>query len=388
MISTLPKMFQRFFQVLFLMNTYTSGGLIAQNLVPNPNFELYDDCPPYPGQIQLATDWDAPNSNTTDYFHRCSPQENGAGVPENLLGKQEPFEGNAYVGIRTWIPTIAGNPVYREYLSTQLLEPLVAGQAYEVSFMLSLAETSGYLSNEIGLFLSSAPFNPQAFYNFSPQLSFQSDEIFEDTQAWQKVSTIYVAQGGEQYLMIGNFLDDENMKRITKNKQSPLVYYYIDYVEVNSCLGLQDRSVVVDTTVCEGTSIILSGTPGADGYQWDDRSTFSERVFEKTGRYQVLSNFGCYKIATTYNIKKQNCDCSLKIPSPQLAHSNLQILPSNKLLTFQIQVFNSSGQFLFQLSDQDPDFSLLVSGIYYWKGQIQCERDNPIETKGRFILTK
>ena len=375
--------------VYMLLLTCSFQSVVSQNLVPNPSFELFEDCPPYPGQIHLATDWDAPNNKTTDYFHRCSPFENGASVPTNLVGTQEPFDGNAYAGIRTWIPTIEGNPIYREYLSTQLLNPLEAGQKYEISFMLSLAETSGYLSNDIGLYIATEPVDQSAFYDFKPQLSFQMNQILEDTKAWQKVSTVYTAQGGEQYLILGNFLDDEKMERLVKDRQSPLVYYYIDYVEVNPCLDLQDINIVIDTVICEEIPLLLSGTPEADSYQWDNGSKFSMQAFVKAGSYKVVSDFGCYEIETTYNVSEQNCDCDLSIPSPQLAQSTLQILTSNDLASYQIQVFNTSGQFLYQLDNQNSYSLLLASGIYYWKGQIQCGRNSSIVTNGRLmIITK
>lgn len=55
----------------------------AQNLVPNPSFEEFDDCPFLPGQIEEATGW-FDIIGGCDYFHTCG--SNGYGVPVNLAG--------------------------------------------------------------------------------------------------------------------------------------------------------------------------------------------------------------------------------------------------------------------------------------------------------------
>ena len=358
-------------------------------MVPNPSFELFDGCPPYLGQIHLATDWDAPNNRTADYFHQCSPSEEGASVPENQLGNQEPFNGDAYAGIRTWLPIIEGNPIYREYLSAQLITSLEAGQEYEVSFMLSVAENSGYLSNDIGLYLSPSPFDSRSFYDVEPQLSVQSNGVLEDTRNWQKISTLYVAEGGENYLIIGNFLDDTSMTRVLRNDQlSPHVYYYIDEVQVRPCLEFQDTTLYIDTTLCENSTLLLRGEEGADQYSWDNSSSFLEQTIYSPGIYRVISDFNCYEIETNYTVITQNCDCTLSLPSPQLTSSNLIVNQSQSLKSYQVQLFNAAGQLLYQFSDQHTAIPHLSAGIYFWRGYTTCANNGNKEIYGKIVLIR
>ncbi|MEY2828661.1 MAG: hypothetical protein RIQ33_519 [Bacteroidota bacterium] len=44
----------------------------AQNLIPNPSFEIHDTCPDAPAQLRFCTNWYSPTSTTPDYFFRCT----------------------------------------------------------------------------------------------------------------------------------------------------------------------------------------------------------------------------------------------------------------------------------------------------------------------------
>lgn len=57
----------------------------AQNLVPNPSFEEFDECPVNNSWIDwgLVNNWTAPYGNA-DYYHECG--SNGYGVPMNIYG--------------------------------------------------------------------------------------------------------------------------------------------------------------------------------------------------------------------------------------------------------------------------------------------------------------
>lgn len=348
--------------------------IFAQNLAPNPSFEAFINCPPYPGQIQEALFWDAPNSRTTDYFHRCSPIENGASVPQNLLGMQEPHSGDAYTGIRTWLPIISGNPIYREYLSTKLIEPLQENELYSLSFWVSVAESSGYLSKDIGLWLSPTPFEPQDFYDSEPQLRYQEDQVLQNKETWQKISTTYFAKGGEQYLMLGNFLDDQEMTREEKDKESPVVYYYIDDVSVLPCSTFQDTVINLDTTLCLGETLLLKGKTGADQYQWENGSGLRERSIIQSGNYELVNDFGCYAWVQQFQVSFQTCDCQIKVPNPQSSNQVLQTLVSADVQSFSLQLFTASGQLVLTLENQLDPFIRLASGFYFWKASLACSK--------------
>jgi len=92
----------------------------AQNLVPNPGFEEYFQCPgsynPQGSDRNFAPGWVSPTLGTPDLFNRCS--FGNAGVPHNWAGVAHAHKGYGYSGIYVWI----NNNNYREYLSAEDLE--------------------------------------------------------------------------------------------------------------------------------------------------------------------------------------------------------------------------------------------------------------------------
>jgi OmpA-OmpF porin, OOP family len=113
----------------------------SQNLVPNPSFEEYEECPISFGELeQCTTNWKS-WQESPDYYNACNNNINGnLGVPQNNAGYQEPIIGNAYAGIYTY--SNYGQNV-REYAATALQSPLIVGQSYYVMFYVSDVEGEG-----------------------------------------------------------------------------------------------------------------------------------------------------------------------------------------------------------------------------------------------------
>src|SRR5579871_2036057 len=105
---------------------------VAQNLVPNPGFEEYFDCPGSynaPGSSRnIAPGWVSPTLGTPDLFNRCS--FGNAGVPQTWAGVASAHKGYGYSGIYAYI----NNNNYREYLQARLTDTLEVGRKYKVEF--------------------------------------------------------------------------------------------------------------------------------------------------------------------------------------------------------------------------------------------------------------
>lgn len=227
------------------------------NLVFNGSFEDYRYCPrkvDAVGVLTIVEGWYQPTRGSADYFNTCSSHE--CGVPDNKLGHQLPHDGNGYCGI------YCSKNDYREYLQTRLRRCLHPGDRIRLTFWASLSEQSnGAISTLGGLF------TPQSISDtvrsiflhkeyeqlagsisqiiatpFEPQVVRSIDSVLDDTQDWQRVSGIFVAQGGEQYVTIGNFNTAERSgyREIDSlTKLLPGAYYYIDDITVE-CLNCAD----------------------------------------------------------------------------------------------------------------------------------------------------
>lgn len=225
-----------------------SNGQI--NLVPNPSFEDYSSCP-VGALISYSISWDSPNTATPDYYHACTGN-NFLGVPNNNIGFQQARSGIAYVGIQAYIH----DGFYYEYVKTQLSSPLDSNKKYSCAFYVSTANLSPVGINRLGMYISPSPYfqNNDYILPFTPQIENDSNIIISDTVDWIKISGEYLAQGGEQYIFIGNFYLISETDTTHVNYTSPgtyYAYYYIDDVSVSEILDTTDTVTPIDTTIYE-----------------------------------------------------------------------------------------------------------------------------------------
>lgn len=188
--------------------TIVSASL-AQNLVPNSSFEAMDM--PCVGMVSFSnlSDWYGPQcSSGAAYFHPCS-SANGwpqAGAPVNQWGQQQAFAGDAYASTFTYAYE-APFPIVH-YLVTALAQPLVAGQEYCFGLYANLAGRSAFRSGSLSaLFVDYQPSvclgEDTLFWQSEAQVSLDLSTV--DTTYWSSLDGSFVADGGEQYLVIGNF---------------------------------------------------------------------------------------------------------------------------------------------------------------------------------------
>lgn len=214
---------------------------ISQNLVPNGSFEEFLSCP---GNYSLvaaefrARDWFSATGGTPDQFHACS--RGNAAVPHNWAGVSHAYDGDGYAGIFLWLNNPKNN--YREYLQCRLSEPLVKDSTYRVGFRYKLSSYSRFSVDRIGLLLSDSVVSMRGDQVLARTPTYQivhDSALTLQTGYWEEAFCAYRAQGGEQYLVIGNFSDNsttavyglqfgdapEEMLRVS-------AYYYIDDVKV------------------------------------------------------------------------------------------------------------------------------------------------------------
>lgn len=215
---------------LVVMSIFTG---ISQNLVPNPDFEMY-----VPdsvngsngnGDIAKASYWSNPGIGTPDYFNSDHNLPNYPRIPLNECGTQTPHSGQAYAGI--YVYEVTSVPNVREYIRTQLTSPLEANKYYRISLFTSLGDSSHYAAT-FGINLSSNPTtNADGFLLLVPSFLQPENPITDDAN-WTELSWTYLAQGGEQYLTIGGFIYDVDLNPLTVNGDYSHAYYYIDDVAV------------------------------------------------------------------------------------------------------------------------------------------------------------
>jgi OmpA-OmpF porin, OOP family len=239
------------FIVLFF--TYSPGLAQSPNLVPNPGFEVYEKCPDnytVSYKKELVPGWFLPTGGTSDYFNSCTRIQ--VGVPQNFMGYCLPKDGQAYAGLILLLEppadsTKGGKVNYREYLQSRLTGPLKKDQWYGVTFYFSVAPYSTFAINRLGAYLSEKKISKgrsTKVLAYKPQITMDTTVILTELHHWFAVTGTYKARGGEQYITIGNFYNDNETRykpldltgigSILQSKiiQNQVAYYYIDMVSI------------------------------------------------------------------------------------------------------------------------------------------------------------
>ena len=223
--------------VTFLILLLQTKLIFSQNFVPNPSFEDTITCPqqigyPCPNTNQGSFDavyfWSNPICTSSDIFHQCSP--NNISIPNNSFGHQYARSGNAMAGVFSGCTMVNGSN-YSEYITSSLTNPLSAGELYTVSFYVVCATPSLTCNgtNGIGAFLSigfpDTTGSKQAYrLNLTAQVNNPISNIISDTINWILIADTLTANGGENYITIGNFLPDSSF--------IGGAYFYIDDIKV------------------------------------------------------------------------------------------------------------------------------------------------------------
>ncbi|MFY9309962.1 MAG: T9SS type A sorting domain-containing protein [Bacteroidia bacterium] len=222
----------------------------SQNLIVNPSFEDVISCPPQGIQLSNCFNWYA-YRQSPDYFNACVDAQTGFSVPSNALGYQSAATGSAYTGMFCY-GTNGNDSVLREYLGAEITTPLVIGQKYYVSLKVNLSSKStiNCRTNNIGVLFSTISYrnlsnsnnnvaNPAPIKNFA---QVYIPTIVTDTLNWINISGAFVADSAYQYIIIGNFFDNQHTSHL-QTDTSPFCksYYLVDDICVSTdsmtCMG-------------------------------------------------------------------------------------------------------------------------------------------------------
>ena len=277
---------------VILYYTFVCSGLnTAQNLVPNPDFEMYDNCPSSIGSGYLhCLPWEDGNNGTSDYFNACDIT-GFVDVPSNNFGNQLAHSGDGYAGFFVRSQTTD----YFEYIQAPLTQPLEGGVTYHVSFYVSLAdEFCG--SKHIGAYFS---FQPPPYVGSDrldvvPQIDYVIDTFLSDNAGWTLISGCFTAEGNEAYITIGNFhLATETVLDPDCSPAFIYSYYFIDdvVVEEGPDPGIIPLDLGGPVSVCD--SFVIHPDVDYVGYHWEDGSLADSLLVMASGNYAVTISDGC-----------------------------------------------------------------------------------------------
>jgi hypothetical protein len=211
----------------------------AQNLVPNPSFELTTpDCEPYPG----LQDWYSPNLATPDVF-TISDEECGTFMSEQMVDELDlilPQTGNNMAGLFCAKPETSSQQT-REYLTCKLLESLVQGEVYRVSFSACRWHLGNYAIDQLGVFFSEDSLLFETAEMLPVMPVWESNALHTESFEWTNYEFLYTAMGGERYMTFGCFRDYDEMQVVdvqTSWKDWNNAFYLFDDLSVERGVGI------------------------------------------------------------------------------------------------------------------------------------------------------
>jgi outer membrane protein OmpA-like peptidoglycan-associated protein len=226
-------------------------ALFAQedkNLVKNGSFEGTTGKLKRLGAIASVKDWKSPTGQAADLFSKTVKGSDplAPSAPQNQYGKEDPYEGNNYVGL---VAFAFGDKQPRSYITSELIGPLKEGVQYCVSFNLSLADQSKYAVNCIGAHMHKKEMGMEDKQSMilETHARHPKNKIITQSFGWEQVCNVFTAKGGEKYISIGNFAatkETKNEKRVKEKgstaQQFPIAYYYVDNVQVFQLDSIQE----------------------------------------------------------------------------------------------------------------------------------------------------
>ena len=282
-----------------LLGLTSNGQIIGPNLVQNPSFEEYYQCPYGSSQLNFAKYW---WGRSTEYYNVCATN-NALSCPSNYLGFQYPYYGNAYAGFIIYFHN-AINPsiyTYAETIKNLLKDSLIKNKRYCVDYYISLSEytfnpLTTIIYDSIGAMFS----NNQVMDSITPVIcdtcaKFTKSVIALDTLNWLRISGSILAKGGEKYLTIGKFNTMNWLPNISCE-----FYVFVD--DVNVCECAFNINLGMDTRLCEGESLLLNATLANATYLWQDGSSNATYSVKQPGTYWVRAYIAEYDITTSDTI--------------------------------------------------------------------------------------
>jgi outer membrane protein OmpA-like peptidoglycan-associated protein len=211
----------------------------SDNLVSDASFEV-SDVKTLKAYNQLTTflkTWMSPNQTSADLYNNMV-KSTKVSIPSNDYGKEEPYDGSSYAGFRAYTKDVKKT---RTYLQTKLKKKLEKDKLYCVRFNVSLADLSKFGVNNVGVFFSDRKVQ-NAHDNaltFQPQITEKTNKPIVTMQGWETICGTFLGTGKEEYILIGCFGLEDNLKleKVKKPADIPGVimaeaYYYLDKIEV------------------------------------------------------------------------------------------------------------------------------------------------------------
>lgn len=211
----------------FFMLLWLTFSLKAQNLVVNPSFELGMTCDGTTERIDSIQDWWPVRGRPSFVNTNCPLSKDSKSF---IIGMKLPSAsyGEVY--------SVQKFDKQTECQQGQLSAPLEKDKQYIVSMYVRLPIQFCQLPiQEIGVAFTDAPIpavEKRGMIDFpTVALKNNTQTAIDNQYDWQEIFALYTAKGGEKYLAIGNFKEN-NSGAFDDRTENECTYYFVDGISV------------------------------------------------------------------------------------------------------------------------------------------------------------
>jgi hypothetical protein len=245
------KMNNIFYSILLAITFWLLPQILfSQNLVYNPGFEsdsgaIINDYSQWKAGNTVVDGWYVPTEATSDYYNSHFSTIKGHPIPKARTGQ----------GRVAMIWSNAWQYPYREFLTGKLISPLEKNKKYKVSFYVCRYKYSHYSPLQMGVYFSADSMLQKNYFaniKVEPQVKEENFMLLEDRKYWHKIEGIYLANGGEKYITLGNFkqtINDMTQPSIKISNKFTIVgtrsyaYVFVDDVSVEEYTETEKTTV-------------------------------------------------------------------------------------------------------------------------------------------------
>lgn len=218
----------------------------AQNLLPNPGFEIHSSCPGGLGQVNgYVSSWNRANTASPDYGN--------CGFSGNSAIRFTPRTGSGVIGM--WggasHPSCAST-AYSEAISANLTSPMTAGQVYDVSIAVRVdgIGTSTSTPNNcvnFGMYFYNSATPPAqngwCCFSVTPQWSIPGGSILDGV--YTMFTGTITATGNFNRVIIGPFCNATTGSASCNTYATARMYFNLDDVAAQQSVVLDEGSLAL-----------------------------------------------------------------------------------------------------------------------------------------------
>jgi gliding motility-associated-like protein len=388
---------------VFIFFLFLGNIAIGQNLIADPSFEEGDlnNTSTLDLLSQLDNWWTV--HGTPDYHHEANTGSNLTQLNNCPLGNGDldcgvPVEGSGVLGIYKPNDTGGGG----EWAATQLVEPMVDGECYLISFYIQnkkdnpsfIAETSnwGVLFSSTGL----PAFDPASVDYSNLATQYVSMDEMLDSNDWRYVEWTYTADYAYQFMYLG-YMGYQSTATYNIWSTSGSIGYYA-WVDVVTVMPIDSVEIeaMPDFELCEDSTAFLSASCNVNyKWEWEENGntyTSTDSILQvnpsvTTTYYAYAGDMdACFKVDSV-TVTAIDCSCLIPIETTYTVVDNTNC-PLSETGNGSIAVDPSNGIAPYTFQWNDPLMQTSDSATALAGGTYQCiitDADNCTDTISAFV---